>query len=130
MRKCEVEIGREYAAKVSGRICTVRLLSENPHGGWDARNLDTGKQIRVLSAQRLRFPVKKMEAKRCGTCVNCLTVARVKQSLLETMAQARTKGQVGIGEDVRLIWNTTLAENPCATWLQIKPSEKWPAFSA
>ena len=54
MKKSEVTIGMHCRAKVSDQICTVRIDAENPHGGWDATNLRTGKRIRIKSAQRLR----------------------------------------------------------------------------
>jgi len=47
---------------------------------------------------------------RCGKCGNCLTVELVKQRGLYTLA---SEPGVEIGEDVRLIWNRTLEENPC-----------------
>lgn len=54
MKKAEVEVGGVYEAKVSDRLAPVRLLSESPHGGWVAKNLATGRVVRVRSAQRLR----------------------------------------------------------------------------
>ena len=58
MKKDEVKVGGVYAAKVSDKVVPVRLDSENPHGGWDATNLKTGKAVRIKSAQRLRAEVK------------------------------------------------------------------------
>ncbi|MBS3735483.1 MAG: hypothetical protein KGY99_11295, partial [Phycisphaerae bacterium] len=67
MKKNEVKVGRYYTAKVSDKMCTVRIDAENPRGGWDATNLRTGKAVRIKSAQRLRGgargPGKKMDAK-------------------------------------------------------------------
>jgi len=54
MKKSEVRVGGRYLAKVSGSLSPVRLDRENPHGGWDGTNLDTGRQVRIKSAQRLR----------------------------------------------------------------------------
>ena len=54
MKKENVTIGRSYRAKVTGKLTTVRITAENPHGGWDAVNLTTGKAVRIKSAQRLR----------------------------------------------------------------------------
>jgi len=54
MKKSDVKIGNHYKAKVTNKIGTVEILSENPHGGWDAKNLSTGKSVRIKSAQRLR----------------------------------------------------------------------------
>jgi len=54
MKKNEVRIGGIYAAKVSDRITEVRIDGVNPHGGWNATNLATGKKVRIKGAQRLR----------------------------------------------------------------------------
>lgn len=54
MKKKDVTVGGEYRAIVSGSLCRVRLSAESPYGGWIAINLDTGRQIRIRSAQRLR----------------------------------------------------------------------------
>ena len=58
MKKQDVKIGRHYAAKVSGRMATVRIDAENPHGGWDATNITTRKKVRIKSAQRLRHETR------------------------------------------------------------------------
>ena len=57
MKKNEVEIGKLYTAKVTNRLVQVRIDAENRHGGWDATNLETGKKVRIQSAQRLRSAV-------------------------------------------------------------------------
>ena len=54
MLKREVEIGREYVAKVSGKIAVVRILRQSPHGGWEAVNEQTGRAVRIRTAARLR----------------------------------------------------------------------------
>ena len=54
MKKSDVHIGAQYTAKVTHKLVVVEILSENPHGGWDAKNLSTGKMVRIKSAQRLR----------------------------------------------------------------------------
>ena len=56
MKKSEVAIGGQYKAKVTDKVVTVEILAENPNGGWDAKNLATGKTVRIKSAQRLRGP--------------------------------------------------------------------------
>lgn len=58
MRKREVEIGREYVAKVSGRIAVVKILRESPYGGWEAENTRTGRAVRIRTAARLRRPAR------------------------------------------------------------------------
>jgi len=54
MRKAEIKIGGRYDAKVSGKIVPVRILSESMYGGWHAVNENTGRDVRIKSAQRLR----------------------------------------------------------------------------
>jgi hypothetical protein len=54
MKKADVHIGKQYTAKVTHNLVVVEILNENPHGGWDAKNLSTGKMVRIKSAQRLR----------------------------------------------------------------------------
>lgn len=53
MRKRDVQIGKSYRAKVSGRKVMVRILRESIYGGWDAVNENTGRQIRIRTAGRL-----------------------------------------------------------------------------
>jgi hypothetical protein len=57
MKKGDVVLGQVYALKVSGRIQSVRLVAESPHGGWVGRNLQNGRAVRIRSAARLRYPV-------------------------------------------------------------------------
>ena len=54
MKKSDVHIGKQYTAKVTHKLVVVEILSENANGGWDAKNLSTGKMVRIKSAQRLR----------------------------------------------------------------------------
>jgi hypothetical protein len=56
MKKNEVQIGGTYRAKVTDKVVSVRIDAENPHGGWDATNLETNRKVRIKSAQRLRAP--------------------------------------------------------------------------
>lgn len=57
MKKQHVQLGGTYVAKVSGRTARVRIDAESRFGGWDATNVDTGRQVRIKSAQRLRREV-------------------------------------------------------------------------
>ena len=57
MKKDEVQIGRVYLAKVTNKVVSVRIDKENHLGGWNATNLETGKGIRIKSAQKLRGEV-------------------------------------------------------------------------
>lgn len=59
MKKSDVKIGNRYKAKVTDKVVTIEILAENPHGGWDAKNLSTGKTVRIKSPQRLRGSVAK-----------------------------------------------------------------------
>ena len=54
MTESDVHIGKQYTAKVTHKLVVVEIFAENPHGGWDAKNLSTGKMVRIKSAQRLR----------------------------------------------------------------------------
>ena len=54
MKKNEIKIGHVYKAKVSGKIVPVQIVKANPRGGWDGKNLSTGKAVRIKTAQRLR----------------------------------------------------------------------------
>ena len=63
MTKDEIKIGGNYLAKVTDRVVPIRIDALNRHGGWDATNLVTNKQIRIKSAQRLRGPADKKSAK-------------------------------------------------------------------
>ena len=65
MKRHEIKIGHVYTAKVTGKIVPVQIVKANPHGGWDGKNLATGKAVRIKSAQRLRS--KKPAATRAAT---------------------------------------------------------------
>lgn len=54
MKSKDVEIGRTYLVKVSGRLVPVRLEAEDPNGGWTGVNKETRRQVRVRTAARLR----------------------------------------------------------------------------
>jgi hypothetical protein len=54
MKHSDVHIGSQYTAKVSNKLVVVEILNASPNGGWDAKNLSTGKMVRIKSAQRLR----------------------------------------------------------------------------
>ena len=58
MKKRDVEIGREYVVKVSGRLTRVRLNSESPYGGWTGTNTSTGREVRIKTAARLRYQAR------------------------------------------------------------------------
>lgn len=54
MKKADVVIGGRYLAKVSGTVVPVRVKAEHSLGGWLCTNEQTGRSIRVKSAQRFR----------------------------------------------------------------------------
>ncbi|MFW5841558.1 MAG: hypothetical protein ACOCZE_13325, partial [Planctomycetota bacterium] len=54
MKKTDVTIGGIYQVKVSGKLVPVRVDEEHPGGGWSGTNQDTGKTVRIKTAQRLR----------------------------------------------------------------------------
>jgi len=58
MKQTEVQIGGLYKAKVTNRVVTVQILRENTHGGWDALNTATNKEVRIKSAARLHGPAR------------------------------------------------------------------------
>ncbi len=53
MKKNEIKIGQAYMAKVTNSEVPVRIDAENPRGGWDAKNLITGRTVRIKTAGRL-----------------------------------------------------------------------------
>jgi hypothetical protein len=63
MTKSQVAIGKTYIAKVSGKLCRVRLDRERIFSGlgghrstygWFATNLETGREIVIRTAGKLR----------------------------------------------------------------------------
>lgn len=54
MLKANVLLGHVYIAKVSGKLCRVRLDRTSEYGGWWATNLETAREIRIRSAAKLR----------------------------------------------------------------------------
>ena len=67
MLKQEIEVGKSYQAKVSGRLTEVKITAISQFGGWDAINVLTGREVRIKTARRLRQEVtrsKKTQAAR------------------------------------------------------------------
>lgn len=60
MKKKDVIIGAYYAAKISGNVVPIRIDRESRFGGWDATNIKTNRSVRIKTAGKLRFPVKKI----------------------------------------------------------------------
>ena len=67
MKKSEVKIGSVYTAMISGKLTNVQIVSEVTARGygansrdttnWMAKNLRTGKEVRIKSAAKLRSEV-------------------------------------------------------------------------
>lgn len=82
MTKNQVTTGNVYLAKVSGILAPVRLLEESRFGGWVGRNENTGRNVRVKTAGRLRYQLARCEC--CGhwhrdgrPCVYCREVGQI-----------------------------------------------------
>ncbi len=70
MRKADIKLGHTYVAKISGRLCHVRIDTVRGdgvkheargwigQGGWNATNLDTGRTVVIKTAAKLRREVK------------------------------------------------------------------------
>lgn len=60
MLKKEIEIGKVYLAKISGRLSPVRILSFSPYNSchWIAENIRTKRQVVIRSAQKLRVELE------------------------------------------------------------------------
>lgn len=54
MKKSEVKIGSVYVVKVSDKLTRVRIDRESEYGGWDGINLNTGREVRIKTAAKLR----------------------------------------------------------------------------
>ena len=64
MRKADIIAGEHYVAKVSGALCTVRIVAESAYGGWNAVNTVTGRDVRIRGGGRLRRRVQAEDAGR------------------------------------------------------------------
>jgi len=58
MRKKDVKVGGVYYAEVSRRTARVQIVRVSPYGGWDARNLDTGRMVYFHTGRRIHRPVE------------------------------------------------------------------------
>jgi hypothetical protein len=63
MKKRDVVLGHVYAVKVSGCIQPVRVVSESPYAGWMGKNENTGREIRIRSAAKLRARLERIDGK-------------------------------------------------------------------
>ncbi len=139
MKKSEVKIGGTYTAKVNEKVVRVRIDAENPHGGWDATNLETNRKVRIKTAQRLRAAVsertghapqsqltleesKKLEAKRRQAKKSESAKANGKLSALDAAAKvlAMAKEPMNAKELIeamaaRKLWSSPGGKTPHAT---------------
>ncbi len=76
MQKSDIIIGHTYAAKVSSQLTRVRITGESRHGGWDAVNLATGRNVRIKSAARLRWMVPRYDDVDRVTLADAAVIAR------------------------------------------------------
>jgi len=53
VKKDEIKIGRNYKAKVSGKWVAVNISSVCSWGGWNGKNLLTGRLVHIKTAARL-----------------------------------------------------------------------------
>ncbi len=58
MRKQDVEVGKMYAVKVSGKMAPVRIDRVSPYGGYDGINIRTGRSVRLRTAGRLQYELE------------------------------------------------------------------------
>ena len=112
MKKNDIKIGQAYMAKVTGSDAPVRIDAQNPHGGWDAKNLVTGRKVRIKTAGRLKRqctqadlanikrPTPKRRTKTATPATTSPTAARVAKapamaSEKATVTKGRDTGQTG-----------------------------------
>jgi hypothetical protein len=58
IKKADVVVGNRYVAKISGKLTIVKLISDARPRGWVAQNENTGREVRIKSAAKLRLLVK------------------------------------------------------------------------
>ena len=58
MLKAEIRLGDIYRAKISNKLVRVRIDCPCQYGGWFGTNLDTGREVRIRSAAKLRYVVE------------------------------------------------------------------------
>lgn len=54
MKAKDVQLGKIYVVKVSGKLARVQLTKVRAAGGWYGTNLKTGKYVLLRTAARLR----------------------------------------------------------------------------
>lgn len=80
--KKDVQTGSCYACRVGDYVVAVKILRENLRQGWHAINLATRKEIRILTAQRLRWPLTEAEARAFGKQLP--QIAEIRHKMLQS----------------------------------------------
>lgn len=131
MKMAEIKIGGEYFAKVTNKKVTVRIDTENPHGGWDATNLATGKKVRIKTAGRLQGPaateaptagrVRKRVSKKTATSTNeaggvkKLSCVKAALQVLETAGEPMNTQEMITAMVDQSLWESPGGKTPHAT---------------
>jgi hypothetical protein len=120
MKRSEVEVGKVYAAKISGSLVPVRIERDRGtalgygkcerHTGWDAVNLSTHRQIHIATAARLRGEYK---FPRCGVCANCLTRLLEKSEWTDRYVAIVNTGTQDEAVELRKAWKARCEQLPC-----------------
>ena len=58
MQKNEIETGKVYSVKVSGKMTELKVKGAHHLGGWRCLNMRTNRTVRVKTARRFREEVK------------------------------------------------------------------------
>lgn len=61
MKKKDVRIGDTYLAMVSSQPVPVKIVKESPFGGWIGKNENTGREVRIKTAGRLRYRLRRFD---------------------------------------------------------------------
>ena len=107
MKKNEIKIGQAYMAKVTNSEAPVRIDAENPHGGWAAKNLVTGRKVRIKTAQRLHRQctqadlanIKRPTPKRRTKTAPIATTSPTAATVAKTTTKATQKATANKGRD-------------------------------
>jgi hypothetical protein len=113
VKKAQVTIGETYAVKVGNRICPVKVTGVHSFGGWRAHNVKTGREVRIRSAQRLRWVWGCVADKAAYYSRQAASEARSAQR--EQQAEARALQSHGIDGNRITQWAQDLAAK-AATW--------------
>ena len=83
--KKNVKVGQHYACRVSDYVVAVKITSAHHFGkGWNAVNLATRKEVRVMTAARLRWELTEEEARSFGKQLP--TIAEMRHKMAMTVA--------------------------------------------